>query len=184
MPTLDTIAQSVSQVNAQQMASTNMSQPVVSFSSGGTTLYHQNPNKSLSAPLQQHAAPTPLSHQLTMPIYPSNALTPLPAAQIPQLKLSFNVKDLADAITSSHLNPLPKWNLANYRGDPFFWHEWIGQFTSAIDSQNLSDAAKLTYLNGLSTVKSKKSIERFAMTQSKYWKENSANYSPFLFSPG
>ena len=117
MPTLDNVAQSVSQVNAQQMTNSNMSQPVVSFSTGGTTFYHQNPfstanvlnqpNKAASAPLQQHAAPTPLSHQPTMRIYPSKALTPLPAAQIPQTNLSFNVKDLADAINSSHLNPLP-----------------------------------------------------------------------------
>ena len=94
MPTLDTVAQSLSQVNAQQMANSNMSQTVVSFSSGGTTFYHQNPfstatvvnqpNKPASATLQQHAAPTLLCHQPRMPIYPSKALTPLPAAQIPQ----------------------------------------------------------------------------------------------------
>ena len=72
------------------------------------------------------------------------------------------MKDLTDAITSSHLNPLPKWNLANYYGDPLLWHEWIGQFRSAIDSQNLSDAAKLTYLKRLLTRKAKKSIELFA----------------------
>ena len=177
MPTLDSVAQSVSQVNAQ-MANSSMSQPVVSFSSGGTTFYHQNPfstatvvnqpNKPVSAPLQQPAAPTPLYHQPTMPIYPPSAFTPLPAAQIPQTNQSFNVKDLADAITSSHLNPLPKWNLANYNGDPLLWHEWIGQFRSAIDSQNLSDAAKFTYLKGLLTGKAKKSIEQFAYSGALY----------------
>ena len=62
MPTLDTVDQSVSQINAQHMANSHMSQPVVSFSSGGTTFYHQNtfskatvvnqPNKPLTAPLQ------------------------------------------------------------------------------------------------------------------------------------
>ena len=178
MPTLDTVAQSVSQVNAQQMSNSNMSQPVVSFSSGGTTFYHQNPFSSAtvvnqpikpaSAPLQQHAAPTPLSHQPTMPIYPSKALTPLPAEQIPQTNQSFNVKDLADAITSSHLIPLPKWNLANYNGAPLLWHEWIGQIRNAIDSQNLSDAAKLTYLKGLLTRKAKKSIEQVAYSGALY----------------
>ena len=155
-----------------------MSQPVVSFSSGGTTFYHQNPistatvvnqpNKPVSAPLQKHAAPTPLSHQPTMPIYPSNALTPLPAAQIPHTNQSFNVKDFTDAITSSHLNLLPKWNLANYNGDPLFRHEWIGQFRSALDSQNISDVAKLTYLKGLLTGKAKKSIEQFAYSGALY----------------
>ena len=146
MPTLDTVAQSVSQVNAQ-MANSDLIQPVVSFSSGGTTFYHQNPfstatmvnqpNKPASASLQQHAAPTPLSHQPTMPIYPSKASSPLLAAQIPQTNQLFNVKDLADAITSSHLIPLPRWNLANYNGNPLLWHEWTGQFRSAMDSQNL-----------------------------------------------
>ena len=78
MPTLDTVAQSVSQVNTQ-MADSNIIQHMVSFSSNGTTFYHQNPfskatvvnqpNKPASAPLQQHAAPTPLSRQPTMPIY-------------------------------------------------------------------------------------------------------------------
>ena len=178
MPTLDTVAQSVSQVNAQQMANSSMSQPVVSFSSGGTTFYHKNPfstatvvnqpNKPVSAPLHQLAAPTPLFQQPTMPIYPSSAFTPLPAAQIPQTNQSFNVKDLADAITSSHLNPLPKLHLSNYNGDPLLWHEWIGQFRSAIDSQNLSDAAKLTYLKGLLTGKAKKSIEQFAYSGALY----------------
>ena len=178
MPTLDTVAQSVSQVNAQQMANSSMKQPVVSFSSGGTTFYHQNPfstatvvnqpNKPVSAPLHQPAAPTSLYQQPTMPVYPSSAFTPLPAAQISQTNQSFNVKDLADAITSSHLNPLPKWNLSNYNGDPLLWYEWIGQFRSAIDSQNLSDAAKLTYLKGLLTGKAKKSIEQFAYSGALY----------------
>ena len=156
-PTLDTVAQSVSQVNAQ-MSNSNMIQPVASFSSGGTTFYHQNPfstaimvnqpNKPSSAPLQKHEAPTPLSHQPTMPIYPSKALSPHPEAQIPQTNQSFNVKDLADAINSSRLNLLPKSNLANYNIDPLLWHDWIGQFRCAIDSQNLSDAAKLVHILG------------------------------------
>ena len=128
MPTLNTETQSVSQVNAQKTRKTNMSQPVVSFSSGGTTFYHQNPSstatvvyrpsKSVSVPLQQHVGPMLISHQPTIPIYPSNSLTPLPAAQVPQTNQSFSMKDLADALTSSHLKPLPKWNLANYSGEP------------------------------------------------------------------
>ena len=178
MPTLDTVAQSVSQVNAQQMPNTNMSQPVVSFSSGGTTFHHPNPFstatmvnqpiKPVSVTLQQHEASTLISQHSSMPIHPSNPLMPLPAAQVPQTNHSFNVKDLADAITSSHFNPLPKWNLANYNGDPLLWHEWIRQFRSAIDSKNPSDSAKLTYLKGLLTEKAKKSIEQFAYSGALY----------------
>ena len=47
MPTLDTVAQSVSQVNAQQMANSSMSQPVVSFSSGGTYFIVKTPSQQL-----------------------------------------------------------------------------------------------------------------------------------------
>ena len=114
MPTLDTVAQSVSRINAQKMSNANKSQPVISFSSGGINFYHQNPfstaivvnqpSKQVLVPLQQHEAPMLISQHSTIPIYPSNSLTPPPSAHVSQTNHSFNVKDLADAITSSHLN--------------------------------------------------------------------------------
>ena len=53
---------------------------------------------------------------------------------------------LADAITSKRNEPLPKWKLSQYNGDPLQWHKWYGQFKSAFDSQCLTDDVKLTYL--------------------------------------
>ena len=42
------------------------------------------------------------------------------------------------------------------------WHEWYGQFKSAIDSQSLTDDVKLTYLKTLVTGKAKIAIAEFA----------------------
>ena len=54
------------------------------------------------------------------------------------------IKKLADTITSKKNDPLPEWKLAEFNGDPIKWHEWYGQFKSAIDSQSLTDDVKLT----------------------------------------
>ena len=58
-------------------------------------------------------------------------------------------------------DPLPEWKLSQYNGDPLQWHEWIGQFKSAVDSQSLTDEVKLTYLKTLVTGKAKTSISEF-----------------------
>ena len=52
--------------------------------------------------------------------------------------------------------------LSKYNGDPLQWHEWYGQFKSAIDSQSLTDDVKLTYLKTLVTGKAKTAIVEFA----------------------
>ena len=72
------------------------------------------------------------------------------------------IKQLADAITSKKNDPLPEWKLSQYNGDPLQWHEWIGQFKSAIDAQSLTDDVKLTYLKTLVTGKAKIAIAEFA----------------------
>ena len=72
------------------------------------------------------------------------------------------IRELADEITSKKNDPLPKWKLAQYNGDPLQWHEWYGQFKSAIDSQSLTDDVKLTYLKTLVTGKAKIAIAEFA----------------------
>ena len=72
------------------------------------------------------------------------------------------IRELADAITSKKNDPLPEWKLAQYNGDPLQWHEWYGQFKSAIDSQSLTDDVKLTYLKTLVTFKAKIAITEFA----------------------
>ena len=174
-----TVTSSHPQQVQQQVLQTNLNKPVVSYSSGGTTYYNQNPfsaatfigqHNPSSLPVQYGLYSNPMLPYATMPAnitgtfhsyHPSTSVAPAH-------NNSFNVKDLADAITSSQLNPLPKWTLAQYNGDPLLWHEWIGQFKIAIDSQNLSDAAKLTYLKTLLTGRAKKSIEQFAYSGALY----------------
>ena len=72
------------------------------------------------------------------------------------------IKEVADAITSKRIDPLPEWKLAQYNGDPLQWHEWYGHFKSATDSQSLTDDVKLTYLKTLVTGKAKIAIAVFA----------------------
>ena len=175
-----TVTSSHPQQVQQQVLQTNLNKPVVSYSSGGTTYYNQNPfsaatfigqhNPSSSLPVQHGLYSNPMLPYATMPANTTGTfLSYHPSTSVaPAHDNSFNVKDLADAITSSQLNPLPKWTLAQYNGDPLLWHEWIGQFKIAIDSQNLSDAAKLTYLKTLLTGRAKKSIEQFAYSGALY----------------
>ena len=61
------------------------------------------------------------------------------------------IKELADAKTSKRNDPLSECKLAEFNGDPLNWHEWYGQFKSAIDSQSLTDDVELTYLKTLVT---------------------------------
>ena len=63
------------------------------------------------------------------------------------------VQDLALPLVSSRKDNLPESKLAQYNGDPLQWHEWFGQFKSAIDSIPLTDDVKLTYLKILVTGK-------------------------------
>ena len=72
------------------------------------------------------------------------------------------IRELADAITSNKNDPLPECKLAQYNGDQLQWHEWYGQFKSAIDSQSLVNDVKLTYLKTLVTGKAKIAIAEFA----------------------
>ena len=57
---------------------------------------------------------------------------------------------------------MSEWKLAQYNGDPLQWHEWYGQFNSAIDSQLLTDDDKLAYFKTLVTDKGKIAITEFA----------------------
>ena len=56
----------------------------------------------------------------------------------------------------------------NHNGDPLQWHEWFGQFKSAIYSQSLADNVKLTYLETLVTGKAKTAIAEFAYCELMY----------------
>ena len=87
---------------------------------------------------------------------------PHPTPSSPSLDSADLIKQLADAITCKKNDPLPEWKLSQYNGDPLQWHEWFGQFKSAIDAQSLTDDVKLTYLKTLVTGKAKTAIAEFA----------------------
>ena len=79
----------------------------------------------------------------------------------PSLDSADLIKQLADAITCKKNDPLPEWKLSQYNGDHLQWHEWFGQFKSAIDLQPLTDEVELTYLKTLVTGKAKTAIAEF-----------------------
>ena len=110
-----------------------------------------------------------LTTPVFQPTYPYVGPTPLslsgPQVSAPAFPIPDNaslIRELADAITSKRNDPLPEWKLAEFNGDPLKWHEWYGQFKSAIDSQSLSDDVKLTYLKTLVTGRAKIAIAEFA----------------------
>ena len=96
-----------------------------------------------------------LATPVFQPTYPYVEPPPIPD------NASLMIRELADAITSKKNDPLPEWKLAQYNGDPLQWHEWYGQFKSAIDSQSLTDYVKLTYLKTLVTGKAEIGITEF-----------------------
>ena len=76
-------------------------------------------------PTYSYVGPTPLSW--------NGPQVSAPASPIPDN--ASLIRELADAITSKKNDPVPEWKLAQYNGNPLQWHEWYGQFKSAIDSQ-------------------------------------------------
>ena len=138
---------------------------------GGTTYYH---NPISSAIVDKQAFQTaPL-----LPGYPavSSSLpysrNPLPMQQPflshPPASQQVTVEDLAELFSFSKRDPLPEWKFSQFNGNPLQWHVWYGQFSSAIDSQTLSDDVKLTYLKTLLTGKAKAAIAEFAHCGSMY----------------
>ena len=110
-----------------------------------------------------------LATPVFQPTYPYVGPTPLswsgPQVSAPAPPIPDNaslIRELADAITSKRNDPLPEWKLADFNGDPLKWHEWYGQFKSAIDSQSLTDEFQLTYLKTLVTGKAKIAVAEFA----------------------
>ena len=69
-----------------------------------------------------------------------------------------SMRDLVEVLKLNRKGPLPEWSLSKYDGDPLQWHEWFGQFLSAVDSAALTDDEKLTYLKTLVIGKAKSAI--------------------------
>ena len=138
--------------------------PVFPISSGGTVYYVQptavvSTTKSCKVPQTSTTNPS-----ATAPTF-----VPVSSFTLPQPSVnSFTMQDLAHLLTSTKKDHLPEWKLAQFNGDPLQWHEWFGQFKSAIDSSPLSDNVKLTYLKTLVTGKAKTAIAEFAYCGTMY----------------
>ena len=48
------------------------------------------------------------------------------------------ISDLAQLLTFSRRDPLPELKLESYDGNSLQWHEWFGQFRSAVGSARSS----------------------------------------------
>ena len=119
------ISQSTAPQNVNSNHGTTCINQVISFS----TATNIDPPfvTPIIPPMYGQTTPAPLC--LGGPLHPT---PPAPAAENANL-----IRVLADAITSKRNDPLPEWKLSQYSGDPLQWHEWYGQFKSAIDSQSL-----------------------------------------------
>ena len=123
--------------------------PVNPFST--TTNIAQPSVRPLIHPTYVHTAPLPLCWGS-----PTHPTPPGPKSETANL-----IKASTDALISKRDDPLPKWKLSQYNGDPLQWHEWYGQFKSEIGSQSLTDDVKWTYLMTLVTGKAKTAIAEF-----------------------
>ena len=169
----------------------NIIQPTLPPSTANPTSIHpilqinaqQNPNSNhganCSIPVNPFSTTTNIAPLFITPVihptYGHTAPIPLcwggPPHPTPLAPVSENaslIKAFTDALTSKRNDPLPEWKLSQYNGDPLQWHEWYGQFKSAIDSQSLTDVVKLTYLKTLVTGKAKTAIAEFAYCGAMY----------------
>ena len=149
---------------APLVTTTGIFTPVVPIQSGGTNVYC-NPLATTfpttALPIQQT---TTAAANLPVPTFPTTIQSTVPPSTLIQVA----VQDLAQLLTVAKKDHLPEWKLEQYSGDPLQWHEWIGQFKSAIDSAPLSNDFKLTYSKTLVTGKAKAAIVEFAYCGTMY----------------
>ena len=156
--------------NALQSQNT---QPHYSCSTGGTTYYHKTPYMTPSVfPTYQPST----TAENTCSYAPATSIAlgventeyhrPVEDLSSPNATLTMNV--LAKLLTVSRKDPLPKWKLSTFDGNPLQWHEWYGQFKSAVDQAAITDEVKMTYLKTLVSGKAKIAIEGFAYSGALY----------------
>ena len=146
------------------VTTTGIFAPVVPIQSGGTTFYC-NPlattTPSMTIPIPQS---TTAPVNVPFPTFPTTVQSTIP----PATPTAVTIPDLVQLLTAAKKDHLPEWKLEQYNRDPLQWHEWIGQFRSAIDSAPLSNDVKLTYLKTLVTGKAKTAIAEFAYCGTMY----------------
>ena len=138
--------------------------PVIPVTCGGTVFYVPSSAITTAATTGGVAPSTSTFPSATAaPFIPPGAIT-VTQPSTP----NFTLQDVAQILASTRKDHLPEWKLAQFNGDPIQWHEWFGQFKSAIDSSPLTDDVKLTYLKTLVTGKAKVAIAEFAYCGSMY----------------
>ena len=143
------------------VTTTGIFTPVVPIQSGGTTFYCNPPFPTKTLPIQQT---TTADVNFPVPTFPTTVQSTVPLSTLTPVA----VQDLAQLLTAAKKDHLSEWKLEQYSGDPLQWHEWIGQFRSAIDSAPLSNDVKLTYLKTFVTGKAKAAIVEFAYCGTMY----------------
>ena len=140
------------------------STPVMPVTCGGTVYYVPPP--VITTPAVVGASTEPTSWLLSA--IAASFVPPLVTTVPPKSSTCFTLPEIAQILASTKKDHLPEWKLSQYNGDPFQWHEWFGQFKSAIDSASLSDDVKLTYLKTSVTGKAKVTIAEFAYCGAMY----------------
>ena len=138
--------------------------PVMPVTHGGTVFYVPPSAVTVPTPIPTNVQPSSSFPSATAaPFIPSGS-----SAVLQPSTTHFSLQDVAQLLASTKKDHLPEWKLSEYNGDPIHWHEWFGQFKSAIDSAQLSDDVKLTYLKTLVTGKAKVAIAEVAYCGAMY----------------
>ena len=152
---------------------TQNTQPHYSCSIGGTTYYHQTPYMTSSVfPTYQPAttAENTCSYApaTSIALGVENTESHRPVEDLSSSNATLTMNDLAKLLTVSRKDPLPEWKLSSFDGNPLQWHEWYGQFKSAVDQAAISEEVKMTYLKTLVSRKAKIAIQGFAYSGALY----------------
>ena len=124
--------------------------PVMPVTHGETVFYVPPSAVTVPAPI-----PTVVQPSSSFPSATAAPFIPSGSSAVPQPSPTHFSQDVAQLLASTKKDHLPEWKLSEYNGDPIHWHEWFGQFKSAIDLTPLKDVVKLTYLKTLITGKAK-----------------------------
>ena len=155
---------STSTTAAPEVTNTGVFTPVVPIQSGGTTFYCNLLATTIPVTTSSMSPCTTAPVSGPFPTFPTTAQSTVHLTT----PTAVTVQDIAQLLTAAKKDHLPEWELEQYNEDPLQWHEWIGQFRSAIDAAALSNDVKLTYLKTLVTGKAKIAIAEFAYCGTMY----------------
>ena len=98
----------------------------------GGTSYYQNLISTTSVSVQVLSSASASGYPMpTLQYYPFPPPVFNPA--MIQAPSTATIKDLVELLTLNKKDFLPGWNPAKINRNPLQWHEWYGQFNSAID---------------------------------------------------